>query len=327
MKVTDKQLQEMITEETIGLLSEVRYKTSEVPDLRTSEVPDTRTSEVPDLRTSEVPDLRTSEVPDLRTSEVPDERTSAVPDLRTSELPDLRTSEVPDTRTSEVPDTRTSEVPDLRTSEVPDTRTSEVPDTRTTPTVSVKGLPSGWRRFAGQSAQHTAMAKKWIEATSGGALTEAALPSDSSFAAFQGWYNATKKEIGGHFGPSKAIELIGKASKRPKMASPEVAKKARAAMAGATVTDKIGGERFNLQAELTKLQSDLAGLKREKPVVAKNFEAGKRAAVQARGDAEAYSKMGELTARIKQIGQGLEALEESIINESTYSRWQKLIKN
>ena len=81
------------------------------------------------------------------------------------------------------------------------------------------------------------MAKAWIAATSGNRnVSEAALPfDDSSYKAFQKWYAATAKELGREFGPTKAIELIAQDSKKPKIASPEIARKMRAATAGTTV--------------------------------------------------------------------------------------------
>ena len=206
------------------------------------------------------------------------------------------------------------------------TKSAVTPQQSAKPTIDV---PADWRRFASVSPKHAEMAKAWIAATSGNRnVSEAALPfDDSSYKAFQKWYAATAKQLGQQFGPTKAIELIAQDSKKPKIASPEIARKMRAATADTTVVDKLPSARFNLTSELDSLNIELGKLMDEKPVVAKNFKNKKTSGLRLRKDIEAYEEMVQLSNRIKQVKKELESLEESVINESTYSRWQKLIKN
>lgn len=80
----------------------------------------------------------------------------------------------------------------------------------TLPSSDVKDIPSDWRRFASVSSKHAEMAKAWLAAT--GKLTEAALPNDSSYKAFQKWYSETAGELGRQFGPGEGIKLINQAA-------------------------------------------------------------------------------------------------------------------
>lgn len=221
--------------------------------------------------------------------------------------------------------TVTGDASKMKAVEIPSTTAPRAAKT----TTSAWDGPADWGAFASVSPNHAEMAKAWIAATSGNRnVSEAALPfDDSSYKAFQKWYAATAKELGRQFDPTEAIELIAQDSKKPKTASPEAAEKMRAAMAGTTVADKLPSARFNLTSELDSLNIELGKLMDEKPMVAKNFKNKKTSGLRLRKDIEAYEEMVQLSNRIKQVKKDLKSLEESVINESTYSRWQKLIKN
>jgi len=87
------------------------------------------------------------------------------------------------------------------------------PSQQSSSAVDLSGIPADWRKFASVSPKHAEMARVWIAATTGDNLKEAVLPKDSSYSAFQKWYQATAAELKRQFGPSEAIELIKRSKK------------------------------------------------------------------------------------------------------------------
>ena len=135
---------------------------------------------------------------------------------------------------------------------------------------------------------------------------------------------ATQKKLGvtpdGVFGPvtAKAIQKeFDRAAAARTDATPV------GAATKDTTTDVSRGTKAS---ELANLKADLAKLQKDNPFIAKNFGKGKRAIIQLGGDAAKYDEMRQLTDQIAELEAEPANMEESIINESTYSRWQKLIK-
>ena len=208
------------------------------------------------------------------------------------------------------------------------------------------GLPADWSRFAGQSDQHATLARKWIEATGGGALQEAALPSDASFSAFQDWYGKTMGEEGGHFGPARAIELIDQAAPgaaapeaapeaaAPEAAAPEAAAPAAPAAPQAAPADRIAQmrsssadlnakETADLQAAITALDSFIAAGDKKMP--RKDLAPAIKGLIPATRPGP--FRPSYLKGQVEKAIQARSNLEESILNESVYNRWQTLIRN
>jgi len=259
-------------------------------------------------------------------------------------------------------------------------------------------LPADWSRFAGQSDQHAAMARKWVEAN-GGTLNEeatdafagakgsasvaghtapqtAALPSDPSFSAFQDWYKKNMGKEGGHFGPARAIELIDQAA--PGAAAPEAAPEAPApeapapapeapapAAAGevpattstspiqgvldkqtAAYSEKLQGiiakysakgpeeairksELFRLYPELKKDFKVGSGGMRPTVTSSEVVDAAKNAMAKLKASTEkAQRQAGKTATRGSRRQARIAGVQrESTINESTYNRWQTLIRN
>ena len=76
------------------------------------------------------------------------------------------------------------------------------------------------------------------------------------------------------------------------------------------------------EANLINLRSRLSQLKSEKPVVAQNLD-NKLKGIKLGKDMQAREKMKALEAEIEAEEA---ALNESLISESVYGRWQKIIK-